>query len=174
MGWGERISPCFSRTVAELQSESLLQPQSSSSPQRPHTGRQRRGSARGWEASLCFLAGVGRDAPRWPQGLGHCGPVLMGPRSVLSTPTARLLRSHALRRVGSLGSAPFPLEASNVFHLHGFSSFFFSFNIFFNVIFAVRLKSFLRGFVCASLFFYLSPEEFDQELPAPSLHPRQH
>lgn len=154
MGWGERISPCFSRTVAELQSESLLQPQSSSSPQRPHTGRQRRGSARGWEASLCFLAGVGRDAPRWPQGLGHCGPVLMGPRSVLSTPTARLLRSHALRRVGSLGSAPFPLEASNVFHLHGFSSFFFFLQYIFQCDICSETEEFFEGF-CLCFFVLL-------------------
>lgn len=37
--------------------------------------------------------------------------------------------------------------------------------------FAVRLKSFLGFFVCAFLFFYLSPEEFDQAVLGSQLLP---
>lgn len=92
-----------------------------------------------------------------PQGLGHSGPALLGPGSAPSAPTARPPRSHALRRAGSLPSAPFPVETSSVFHLHGFSSFFFSFNIFFNAMFAVRLKSFVGFFVCGFFVVLFKP-----------------
>lgn len=150
MGWGRQIPPCLGRAVAELQRS--LQPQGFSSPQRPHTGGQCRGSAGDWEASLCFPSGVGKDAPRWPQGLGHCGPVLLRPGSEPWAPTARPPRSHALRQPWSLASAPFPLETSSVCHLCAFSYFFF-FNVFFDAMFAVRLNSFVGViFVVVVLF----------------------
>lgn len=73
---GRASPPCLSRDVADLPSESPLQPPVPSSPQRPYTGGQRRGSAGGWEASLRFPAGVGKDAPRWR---GHRGSVIPAP-----------------------------------------------------------------------------------------------
>lgn len=139
---GRASAPCSSRAVTELPNESPLQPQAAPQPG-SHTGGSA-GALQCWEASLRFAAGMGKDAPRWPRGLGHCRVSALGSHSPLAPfprPAAR----------GSLASAPFPLETSCVFHLHRFSSF-FCFNIFFNAMLVVRLKSFVGFFfVCLCL-----------------------